>query len=117
MNDGVMLDDVNELYPPMILQEASTESASSEEEGTDTPTEKLNDQTFSSSLYVHPDFERAHRLTTLGKKVRLVSGPVALGSGLIAYGAWSDAASCKGPDCGPSGWVPQSWHHWAALGI
>lgn len=103
MNDGVMLDGVNDLYPPMILQETSTESAPSEEEGTDTPTERLNDQPFSSSLYGHPDFERAHRLTTLGKKVRRISGPVAVGSGLIAYGAWSDAASCKGADCGSGG--------------
>ena len=103
MTDGVMLDGVNEQYPPMVPQEALTESVDSEEEGTDKPTERLNDQTFSSSLYGHPDFERAHRLTTLGKKVRLISGPIAVGSGLMAYGAWSDAASCKGPDCGSGG--------------
>ena len=63
----------------------------------------MKSESWASSNYGHPDFERAHRLTTLGKKIRVVSGTVAVGSGLIAYAAYSGSASCKGPDCGSSG--------------
>ena len=72
MHDGVMLEEVNELYPPMILQEASTESTASDEvESEADAKESLISQYWNRSKYGHPDFERAHRITVLGTRYRL----------------------------------------------
>ena len=102
VKDRTILEGMNDLYP-IIIQEDSLESTINDKKESKVVTESLKNQTWASSNYVHPDFERAHRLTTLGKKIRVVSGTVAVGSGLIAYAAYSGSASCKGPDCGSSG--------------
>ena len=88
VKDGTILEGMNDLYP-VIIQEYSLESTINDKKESKVVTESLKNQTWASSNYVHPDFERAHRLTTLGKKIRVVSGTVAVGSGLIAYAAYS----------------------------
>ena len=51
----------------MILQEASTESAASDEVESEVEAkESLLSQYWNRSKYGHPDFERAHRLTIFG---------------------------------------------------
>ena len=101
INEGV-----NERYL-VTIQEVSLGSTAVDENESDAQEAKggFISQYWNSSIYGHPDFERAHHLTTLGKKVRMVSGTVAVGSGLVAWTAWANSASCKGPDCGPSGWT------------
>ena len=102
VKDGTILEGMNDLYP-IIIQEYSLESTINDKKESEVITESSKSQSWASSNYEHPDFERAHRLTTLGKKIRVVSGTVAVGSGLIAYAAYSGSTSCKGPDCGSSG--------------
>ena len=96
MNDGVILDGVNDLYPPMILQEASTESADSDEvESEAEAKESLLSQYWNRSKYGHPDFERAHRLTILGTRVQIVSSVMVGGGSIVALSSFFKTAVCK----------------------
>ena len=96
MHDGVMLEEVNELYPPMILQEASTESTASDEvESEADAKESLISQYWNRSKYGHPDFERAHRITVFGTRVQIVSGAMAVGGSAMMVGYMLRVLVCQ----------------------
>ena len=81
-----------------VQPDSNTEAEESVEE-----TNSLLRQYWIRSLYEHPDFERAHRLTVIGNRTQIAGGALVVGGGVLTVASLFKTVLCSDPDCGVDG--------------